>query len=167
MKTAGWILHVMGLVFAVAFSVQGATSLTQHGITWTFDKDYPAGEYANGDYWVIGPVKIVSIQNSFHKVDAGLDGSMINPGADSKQGYDKRLINYKENLNAASVLPLDLAVNSSLISSVSWIEGEAGCPKIDGATKNAPADDPLHGDSDLCQQRAAGRNLPPGVLRSG
>lgn len=135
MKTAGWILHVMGFVFAVAFSVQGATSLTQHGITWTFDRDYPSGEYVNGDYWVIGPVKIVSIENSFHKTEAGLDGSMVNPGTDSKQGYDKRLSNYKENLNAASVLPLDLAVNSSLISSVSWIEGEAGCPKIDGATK--------------------------------
>lgn len=135
MKTAGRFLRITGLILTVSLSVQGATSLTQHGITWTFDKDYQTGEYANGDYWVVGPVKIVSIENSFHKVDVGLDGSMVNPGADSKQGYDKRLINYKENLNAASALPLDLAANSSLISSVSWIEGEAGCPKIDGATK--------------------------------
>jgi hypothetical protein len=122
---------------AVNLQVSAATSVTQYGITWTFDKDYQTGEYANGDYWIVGPVKVVSIENSFHKVEAGLDGSMVNPGVDTKQGYDKRLSNYKENLNVALTAgnSLELAANSSLISSVSWIEGEAGSPRVDGATK--------------------------------
>src|SRR4051812_40150189 len=32
-----------------------ASSLTQYGITWTFDKAYTYGSYATGDYWVVGP----------------------------------------------------------------------------------------------------------------
>jgi hypothetical protein len=37
------------------------TSVTQYGITWTFDKGYRTGVFANGDYWVLGPVTITAI----------------------------------------------------------------------------------------------------------
>ena len=36
--------------------------LEQNGITWTFDKNYESGQFANGDYWVAGdPVVVQSI----------------------------------------------------------------------------------------------------------
>ena len=29
------------------------SSITQYGITWTFDKEYESGQFASGDYWVV------------------------------------------------------------------------------------------------------------------
>src|SRR5262249_53539980 len=33
-------------------------SVTQFGITWTFSQRQLVGHFANGDWWVVGPVKI-------------------------------------------------------------------------------------------------------------
>ena len=64
-------------------------SIAQFGITWTFDKAYGTGQYANGDYWVIGPVKIIHITPA--SVDEGgriKNGSQLNPVIAGDQGYD-------------------------------------------------------------------------------
>ncbi len=136
----------------IAAPLHAATSVSQWGITWTFDKDYPTGQFCNGDYWVIGPVKVVSISTTLHdgkfKPEPGEDGSMLNPGTNAKQGYDKRLNSYDEKLNAgliggkpvAADNPLDLPVNSSLVSMVSWLlnspaDAEPGIPRMNGGTK--------------------------------
>jgi hypothetical protein len=77
---------VAGLFLAAAMLCWGtvpahaAKSLTQFGITWTFDRDYPTGQFANGDYWVVGPVTITSITpQSTTSGSTTLHGSMINP----------------------------------------------------------------------------------------
>jgi hypothetical protein len=36
-------------------------AVSQFGITWTFDKDYQIGQFANHDMWVLRPVVLVSI----------------------------------------------------------------------------------------------------------
>ncbi len=105
---------------------QTARSITQFGITWTFDREYQYGTFANGDYWVAaddpsGTVTIVRIDPQ--SVDNGQDrimhGSMLNPksivlkgaqdyfvngqGYDSRMGNDRRIgyCAYNENNNAA------------------------------------------------------------------
>lgn len=130
------VLVLFALPFA-ALQIQAATEITQYGITWTFDQDYKTGQFCNGDYWVVGPVKITSIANSWHKNPGpGLDGSMINPPATEKQGYDKRLTSYVDSLNVVeNGSSLQLKPGESLVSSVSWLAGEPGCPKINGGTK--------------------------------
>lgn len=40
---------------------QLTTSITQHGITWFFESPVTYGQFANGDYWVLGPVTIIRI----------------------------------------------------------------------------------------------------------
>ena len=35
--------------------LSAATSVSQFGITWTFDGDYTVGQYANGDNYVVAP----------------------------------------------------------------------------------------------------------------
>ena len=127
-------------------------SITHHHITWTFDKAYPSGRFANGDYWILGPVVVTSISNDLNEerftIEAGHNGSMLNPGATGKQGYDKRLHSYKAELNAALIdgkpisadNPLNISNNSTLISMVSWLynsktDTEKGCPKFNGGTK--------------------------------
>ncbi len=147
-------------VFAAAILVAASSSLlaeksiTQHGITWTFDKDVKAGTFANGDHWVVGPVTVVGITTDLHAdgftPQPGEDGSMVNPGTDNRQGYNLRLNSYDENLNAGLAggdiispkNPLALPPESSLVSTVSWLyrsEGDAepGAPRFNKGT-NTP-----------------------------
>jgi hypothetical protein len=109
---------------AGAFSVQAATSISQFGITWTFDRDYQSGQFANGDYWVVGPVKIVSISpGSATSNGRTINGSMVNPGVGTNQGYDSAAYGggYSGNVatGVSSSNPLTLAAGSSLVSSIS------------------------------------------------
>ena len=42
-----------------------ATTITQHGITWTFDKDYPAGQFVTGERVKGANVPTLFIQNTW------------------------------------------------------------------------------------------------------
>jgi cysteine-rich repeat protein len=43
-----------------------AKNITQYKMTWVFDKCYRVGQFANGDYWVYGPVTITRITPDFY-----------------------------------------------------------------------------------------------------
>lgn len=109
--------------------------ISQFGITWTFSEDVPYGRFANGDYWVVGPVTIVGIDPA--SIETGgrtINGSMINPTPrnGSVQGYDSAMYgNYGPHFDAAlnvarpnqqdlsTANPLIVAPNASLVSSTS------------------------------------------------
>jgi len=38
-----------------------AVSLSQFGVTWTFDRDYTTGQFANGDYYVVGEPNVLKL----------------------------------------------------------------------------------------------------------
>src|SRR4030042_1436086 len=101
------------------------TSICQYGITWTFDKEYQYGQFANGDYWVIGPITIVGISPASRSVSGVIrNGSEVNPIPNGGyQGYDNRMA-YQSNLNVAYNVspsnPLVLDYGSSLISTISY-----------------------------------------------
>ncbi len=112
-------------------------SVTQYGITWTFDRPARVGQFVTGDWWVVGPVQIVKItpepgplaaDTSTIKINHWNDtslkqdttmrnGSMIVLQAGHTQGYDSRNDSFRK--SDAIALPLDLAPNRSLISSIS------------------------------------------------
>src|SRR5579862_8364012 len=46
---------------APAAELPHLTSVSQYGITWTFDRPTPVGKFVNGDFYVVGPVKVVGI----------------------------------------------------------------------------------------------------------
>ena len=114
--------------------------ISQYGITWFFNKSYKTGQFANGDFWVVGPVKIVKITPESQVVGKRtMNGSMINPASGNKnQGYDSSCSGtaYKDNLNAAlnvsSSNPLELKNGSSLISTIS-IAKEKSRPQLQNA----------------------------------
>jgi hypothetical protein len=112
--------------------------ITQFGITWTFDQEYEYGQFANGDYWVVGPVTIIDISPPSTNV-AGrvINGSMINPSPQdgATQGYDSSMYGqygpyYDPALNAArpnnqnlsDANPLVIPASASLVSSISLPE---------------------------------------------
>lgn len=124
------ILIPMAAAAALAvLPVSAETSISQFGITWTFDKDYPSGQYANGDWWVVGPVTITGISPaSTVKSGRTVNGSQLNPGLGDTQGYDSAPgdMKYDEKLNAGRPNGKDLSpanplriTTGSLVSSIS------------------------------------------------
>lgn len=115
---------------------QLASEISQYGITWKFDREYQVGQFVNGDWWVVGPVKVVSVTpepgpappdevidlsvNQWD--DTGLqdnperrNGSMVVMDLGPSQGYDSRGTTYDP--NSSVTFPYELEVDRSLISS--------------------------------------------------
>jgi len=114
-------------------------SVAQYGIVWTFDKAYPVGQFVTGDWWVVGPVTVVSVTPTPGPVPEGSkvdikkgkvwgdtslrndnrmrNGSMVVRRASSRQGYDSRSTSYDPQLSVK--YPCVLEPNQSLISTIS------------------------------------------------
>lgn len=100
---------------------QTTSSISQHGITWTFAEPVTYGKFATGDYWVVGPVEITNIspksevvtenwtEPAFGEVNRIINGSMINPdpNLDETQGYDSQMYGYPRDYG----LDYDAALN--------------------------------------------------------
>ena len=131
-----FILAVLLLLVTHA-KAEEASSVSQYGITWTFDKAYTVGKFVTGDYWVVGPVTVTSVSpapgpstdaatgtvKSHYGATALVDdsrmrnGSMIVAKADAKEGFDSRAKNYDPGMSVA--FPCNLAANQSLVSTIS------------------------------------------------
>ena len=106
------------------------SSVSQYGITWTFDQPYPVGQFVNGDYFVVGPVTITEIDPPWGPDQWGYmrNGTMINDsGGDGRHGLDEYLatnntLGYGEDINIEAAanggLPKTVAVNNSVISAI-------------------------------------------------
>ena len=93
---------------------ENVTTLSQYGIIWTFSKPVLAGRFVTGDWWVVGPVEVSSVSPA---PKDGLNGSVVNPKAGDKQGYDKRVVHYDESMRC--LFPLNLKPGQSLVSTES------------------------------------------------
>lgn len=114
------------------------TSVSQYGITWTFDRAHPVGRFVTGDWWVAGPVNVVSVSPA---PTGTRNGSMINPVG--RQAYDSRAGRYD---GARGVtFPRTLAGVQSLVSSISHPDtpecsqgGANGWRTYDGRCQRGP-----------------------------
>ncbi|MCC7064508.1 MAG: hypothetical protein IT456_16970 [Planctomycetes bacterium] len=107
------------------------SSISQFGITYTFAQPVRAGQFANGDWFVVGPATLVGMQPPCTTVGGRvLHGAMINPDASVRDhGYDTDLYGpgntalYHASLNVALGLsaaqPRVLQPNQSLIKVIS------------------------------------------------
>lgn len=90
------------------------SSVAQHGITWQFDTTHTVGQYANGDWWVVGPVTLTAITPD--STDDG-NGENINPRK-GDEGYDDGLARVQR-LN----FPHTAGPGSSVVKGVSRTDG--------------------------------------------
>jgi hypothetical protein len=90
------------------------TSLEQYGVTWTFQGPVRYGQFANGDWWVLGPVTIIAIAPAF---DGTHHGWEVNPADPVAQGFDTRVADF----DAARVpaLPYTATGGQSIVKSAS------------------------------------------------
>src|SRR5208283_2260374 len=89
-----------------------ASSVSQYGITWTFEQPAPAGRFVNGDWYVVGPVTVKmidpkplygseiprfqldSLDKGRPEVQRVRNGFMLNPPAKMQVAYDSGVRNW-------------------------------------------------------------------------
>jgi hypothetical protein len=145
-----------------AADVELRMEVSQYGITWTFDRPSPVGQFVNGDYYVVGPVTIVGIdpkpligkevpeseisdtERKFVRSGRFVrNGSMLNPPARRQAAYDTGIRNYRAP-ELAVVPPIAMQPGDCLVSSISLKVGEkAEFPyrsdnKVRGEHDNSP-----------------------------
>lgn len=107
------------------------SQISQFGITYFFQQPVQAGQFVNGDWFVVGPATIVDITPPSTTLNGRvLHGAMINPDPSTRQhGYDSYMYGggapqlYIPSLDVAANLsssnPLVLQPNQALVKSVS------------------------------------------------
>ena len=108
--------------------------VVQGPFRWEFSSFHTCGQYANGDWWVRGPVTLTSITpaTSFDPAQEWWrNGTMINPSAvDLTQGLDNSIFAsapgvgamgyaYDHSLNIADQLPFTVSAGSSIVTCLS------------------------------------------------
>jgi hypothetical protein len=93
-----------------------ASSVSQYGMTWSFGSERPTGQFANGDWWVQGPVTITDITPTYDSA-AQNDGWMVNPTSTSQHGFDGEAQDFKASL--VPTLPFDASAGQSIVKAVS------------------------------------------------
>jgi hypothetical protein len=111
-------------------------SVSQYGITWTFERPARAGQFVNGDWYVIGPVTIKAIdprplhgneipRRELDRMDRERpeaqwvrNGFMLNPPAEMKVAYDSGVRNWFD-ASLIQKLPVTMKPGDSLVSTIS------------------------------------------------
>ncbi len=88
--------------------------ITQYGVAFTFSEPVRFGRYANGDYWVLGPVTVVRISPDFTGRHHGWE---VNPADTSQQGFDGRIADF--HAERVPALPYVAEPGESLVKTIS------------------------------------------------
>ena len=115
-------------------------SITQYGITWTFEKPARVGQFVNGDWYVVGPVTVTQIaprplygeeiaeiemtgEDLRRPVeDRVRNGFMLNPPASQDVSYDSEVKNFFRP-KLIQKLPAAMRPGDSLVSTISMPAG--------------------------------------------
>jgi hypothetical protein len=115
-------------------------SVSQYGITWTFEKPARVGQFVNGDWYAVGPVTITAIdprplygaEISRRELDhmdkerpeneRVRNGFMLNPPAAMRVAYDSGVRNWFDP-SLIGRLPVAMKPGDSLVSTISMPKG--------------------------------------------
>ena len=115
-------------------------TVSQYGITWTFDRPARVGQFINGDWYVLGPVTITMIDprplygseipgRQLDRIDKERpeaqrvrNGFMLNPPAAMKVAYDSGVRNWFDP-SLIQKLPVTMKPGDSLVSTISMPKG--------------------------------------------
>jgi hypothetical protein len=103
----------------VVLASSHALQLEQYNITIIFSENVVSGTFANGDYWVQGPVTLVSTAPAFN---GSRNGFEINPNSILQQGFDARIAGY--NASHVPLLPCSLQPGDRLVKAMSIISNK-------------------------------------------
>ena len=93
------------------------TSITVHGITWTFGDSVHVGKFVNGDFYVVGACTVTAVTPEPTGSPAR-NGSVLNiPPEDQGTAFDDRTPNYRESYRKYPPIPLE--PGDALVSTIS------------------------------------------------
>ncbi|HEV2393440.1 MAG TPA: hypothetical protein VG146_13900 [Verrucomicrobiae bacterium] len=117
-------------------------SVSQYGITWTFQQPAPVGQFVNGDFYVVGRVAVTNIdprpllgdqvpQTEICQAERNRrpdgkyirNGSMLNPPAREEVAFDSGIMNYC-NPDLLEFAPVPLKPGDCLVSTISLKVGK-------------------------------------------
>jgi len=111
-------------------------SVIQNGVTFSFDRPYDCGQFANGDWWVApdspgGAVMLTALSPDF---DGESHGWQVNPADPGEQGFDARINGYVSSL--VPDLPYSAVAGESIVKGVSVpvVDGETCRPCVQSAS---------------------------------
>jgi hypothetical protein len=94
--------------------------IKKDGITWTFSEPVQAGQFVNGDYYVVGPVTVVSIAPAPSASAPFRNGSVLNlPSRHDRSGFDDRTQEGRFDASMRVYPPIELRPGDALVSSIS------------------------------------------------
>ena len=103
-------------------SIVSTSVVTDGSISWEFSSSVQTGKFANGQYWVVGPMTIVEVTPSYNGRNNGFE---VNPVNTISQGFDDRIRNFDSSLVPS--LPFIAQPGQSLIKVVS-VNASISCP---------------------------------------
>jgi hypothetical protein len=122
-------------------------SVSQYGMTWTFERPARVGQFVNGDWYVVGPVTVTAIDpkplyggeipdgeldnlDRERPVDQRVrNGFMLNPPARMKVSYDSGVRNWFDPA-LIQKLPVVMKPGDSLVSTISMPKGLVLKPQL-------------------------------------
>lgn len=111
-----------GLLCAATSGTVTTNQIVQYGIAWTFDRQVEYGRYANGDFWVLGPMTVTRIDPGF---DGAHHGWEVNPTDTTLQGFDARIADFDR--TRVPSLPYAASSGQSLVKGSSKAPLNAEC----------------------------------------
>ncbi len=121
--TAGFLFVLSAGPAKAALPLQ--TSISKDGVTWTFDRPVPVGQFVNGDYYVVGRVTVTSIDPAPQTSAPYMNGSVKDlPTPNGRTSFDRRLNDGDDQSGAFDAqwrvyAPVMLEPGESLVSSIS------------------------------------------------
>jgi hypothetical protein len=157
-------------------------SVSQHGITWGFDKAARVGQFVNGDWYVVGPITVITIlpkplygaeipEIELDHMDLERpvsqrvrNGFMINPPAEMKVAYDSGVRNFFEP-SLIQKLPAAMKPGDSLVSTISMPKGLVLKPQLwETVERGVDDSSPVRTAAILT---CVAKPLPPDAFRPG
>jgi hypothetical protein len=118
-------------------------SVSQYGITWTFDKPSRVGRFINGDYYVVGKVTVEaiapkplwgnevgetinkqSVREVIYSGKQARNGSSLNPPGTKRCGFDSRTPDGRYDPALFTHLPIAMEPGDALVSTISRANSE-------------------------------------------
>lgn len=100
------------------------TQIAQSGVTFVFDRAYPCGTFANGDYWIMpvaagGTATITAITPAFTGAKHGWE---VNPSSLTRQGFDVKAADFDATLVRS--LPYAARAGQSIVKTISYRDAD-------------------------------------------
>lgn len=151
MKSLAALVLSAQVVFAAT-----TDTITQWGITFTFQSAVEYGTFVNGDYWVVAPVTVTAMDPDWSN---GTNGWEVNPLVQLDQGFwDSVTYAYDADLRVA--MPFTITTNASVVKTIGGVNASSDSMIISAAVLTVLESTPTGDGAEVFRPPYVGTNKP-------